>query len=231
MSYKWLAVRRRVSLGTLVSSTTHNLSRICRRTAEKVTMNKIPTLYSKIATWIPISIFQENGKNHNNGSLRVEGLTDTINSSDWTPGLKAMPKRASTISLIPSTPQGLNEETAESEDGTQPRAEWGGKLEFILTCIGYAVGLGNVWRFPYLCYKNGGGKFFLSILYKDRWFSYLCYKNGGGDFFLLHYKNRWFLLFKQVFLKKQQCISQLSIADISNLFRICSTDREQYGRL
>ena len=42
-----------------------------------------------------------------------------------------------------------------------PRETWDKKVEFLLAVIGFAVDLGNVWRFPYICYQNGGGKIFL----------------------------------------------------------------------
>ncbi|CAG04385.1 unnamed protein product, partial [Tetraodon nigroviridis] len=41
------------------------------------------------------------------------------------------------------------------------RAGWNSKLEYFLAQVGFSVGLGNVWRFPYLCHQNGGGAFLL----------------------------------------------------------------------
>lgn len=51
-----------------------------------------------------------------------------------------------------------SERDTVSEVEVVERQTWGNKAEYILATIGFAVGFGNLWRFPYLCQKNGGGK-------------------------------------------------------------------------
>jgi NSS family neurotransmitter:Na+ symporter len=47
----------------------------------------------------------------------------------------------------------------------QKREQWGTRAGFILAAIGSAIGLGNIWRFPYVAYENGGGAFFIPYLF------------------------------------------------------------------
>ena len=47
---------------------------------------------------------------------------------------------------------------------TEKRSLWGSKIGFLLAAIGSAVGLGNIWRFSYMAYENGGGAFLIPYL-------------------------------------------------------------------
>nr|UYG55591.1 GAT-2 [Macrophthalmus japonicus] len=71
----------------------------------------------------------------------------------------------------------LKQAAAGEGKGGKEREQWNNKLDFLLSVIGFCVGLGNVWRFPYLCYKNGGGAFLVPYC--------VCAILGGMPMFFL----------------------------------------------
>ncbi|XP_029848073.2 sodium- and chloride-dependent GABA transporter 1 isoform X1 [Ixodes scapularis] len=100
--------------------------------------------------------------------------------------------------------------------GPQERGKWTGKADFVFGCISYAVGLGNVWRFPYLCYENGGGAFLIPY--------FICLVTTAIPMFYLEVAMGQYLsrggigIWNMVPMFKGIGIASLTIVTLSNIY-------------
>jgi len=86
------------------------------------------------------------------------GVLSRTNRGDPRPHVKtrSLPVTESGIALVE---QDVDEAGLRQSD--PGRQQWDNPVEFLLSCISMSVGLGNVWRFPFTAYENGGGAFLI----------------------------------------------------------------------
>lgn len=70
-------------------------------------------------------------------------------------------KRALIVEKKEIKDEAKTSEVHETAEDTQSREMWSKKSDFLMSIVGFSVDLASIWRFPYLCFKNGGGAFLI----------------------------------------------------------------------
>lgn len=94
-----------------------------------------------------------------NTHLLAADQSSTTTGSDSTSSSGEDPSECCLPSVADPESQKVLGKKAGLELGMPARQQWSKEVEFVLACVGNAVGLGNLWRFPYLCYDSGGGMY------------------------------------------------------------------------
>ncbi|CRK90243.1 CLUMA_CG003954, isoform A [Clunio marinus] len=66
--------------------------------------------------------------------------------------------------VVVSTIENVVAKVETPDDDGRKRPQWSNSLEFLMSCISVSVGLGNIWRFPFTAYENGGGAFLIPYI-------------------------------------------------------------------
>ena len=100
--------------------------------------------------------------NSNNGQLDCDVITEVPKSRNKTKS-RDVNGANETLEIINNIQPPGGAEGDDNSFYVAERGMWSGRWEFLFSSISFVIGLGNIWRFPYLCYRNGGGKLILQI--------------------------------------------------------------------